>query len=146
MKKQRWTRRKEAQLINAVAVIFVLGLFFAILIFFSGCKTKYIPVEIEKIRDHYQTLWQRDSIYFADTLKIVKNGDTVFITNVKYRYLNKIRTDTVIKNDTVKVTKTETVTVTKPLKWYERFPMILGWLAIGGIGWYLFLQIKKLFK
>lgn len=76
-----------------------------------GCKTKYLPVEkvvyrnVEKyITD---TLWNTDSVWIHDSVLVRQKGDTIFQdrwhTKLKYQYIYKVKTDTLITRDTIKV-------------------------------------------
>jgi hypothetical protein len=64
-----------------------------------------VPVETVKTEYRDRVEKQRDSIYFADTIRIVEKGDTTIIYKDRYRYLYKDRflTDTVIKRDSIPV-------------------------------------------
>ena len=72
---------------------------------FSCRSTQYVPVETVKTEYRDRVEKQRDSIYFADTIRIVEKGDTTIIYKDRYRYLYKDRflTDTVIKRDSIPV-------------------------------------------
>lgn len=77
----------------------------------NGCKTKYLPVEkvvyrnVEKyITD---TLWNTDSVWIHDSVLVRQKGDTIFQdrwhAKLKYQYIYKVKTDTLITRDTIKV-------------------------------------------
>lgn len=72
---------------------------------FSCRSIQYVPVETVKTEYRDRVEKQRDSIYFADTIRIVEKGDTTIIYKDRYRYLYKDRflTDTVIKRDSIPV-------------------------------------------
>lgn len=72
---------------------------------FISCRTQYIPVE--SVRTEYKTRdsIRLDSIYQRDSIYILIKGDTVYQYRYKYlyRYLTTNRTDTILKNDSIRV-------------------------------------------
>lgn len=81
-----------------------------ILLAFTGCKTnEYIKVPY--VRTEYvcrtDTFAKLDSIYMKDSVYVFQKGDTVFHNKLVYRdrYHNiyKVKTDTIIKTDSVSV-------------------------------------------
>ena len=96
---------------------------------FVSCRTQYIPVESVhteyKTRDsiRYDSIYQRDSIY-----TLIK-GDTVYQYRYKYlyRYLTTNRTDTILKNDSIRVP----YPVEKKLSRWQSIKMELGGWAFG---------------
>ena len=72
---------------------------------FMSCKTQYIPVE--SVRTEYKTRdsIRIDSIYQRDSIYTLVKGDTVYQYRYKYlyRYLTTNRTDTILKNDSIRV-------------------------------------------
>ena len=79
------------------------AIFIVIVIFvFSGCKTiEY--VEVPKVEKEY--ISKLDSIYFLekDSIYIREKGDTVFVDKWHTRYKEVIRTDTILKSDSIRV-------------------------------------------
>ena len=77
---------------------------------FTGCKTKEY-IKVPSVRTEYvcrtDTFAKFDSIYMKDSVYVFQKGDTVFHNNVVYRdrYHNiyKVKTDTIIKTDSVDV-------------------------------------------
>lgn len=107
-----------------------------------SCRTiEYVPVEkvttkvdsifINKVQ--VDSIYERDSIYF----NIYTNGDTVYLNKIKYlyRYIEKLRIDTVHHwhevNDTTTITKT--IEVEKKLSWWENLKIKIGGAAIGAM-------------
>ena len=96
---------------------------------FVSCRTQYIPVESVRTeyntRDsiRYESIYQRDSIY-----TLIK-GDTVYQYRYKYlyRYLTTNRTDTILKNDSIRVP----YPVEKKLSRWQSIKMELGGWAFG---------------
>ena len=67
-----------------------------------GCKTiEY--VEVPKVEKEYISII--DSIYFLekDSIYIRDKGDTVFVAKWHTRYKEVIRTDTILKSDSIRV-------------------------------------------
>ena len=71
---------------------------------FVSCRTQYIPVE--SVRTEYKTRdsISYDSIYQRDSIYTLIKGDTVYQYRYKYlyRYLTTNRTDTILKNDSIR--------------------------------------------
>jgi hypothetical protein len=77
-------------------------LFLLISVCFAACvQTKYIPVET--IKTEYKSLFQRDSIYFKDSIYIRERGDTVFVDKYRYVYRDRFLNDTTLRIDSVSV-------------------------------------------
>ena len=115
----------------------------ACVILFSGCRTVKDTVEVPVyIHDTTQTVRElHDSIYIDRWHTIEVKGDTVYwrdsISLVKWL----VRTDTAYRfvEKPVVVSKTETVEVEKPLRWWQKTLMYAGVIGIlgvlGAIGW-----------
>lgn len=118
-------------------------------IWFTSCRTQYIPVE--KVRIEYKTRdsIRFDSIYQRDSVFYYKNGDTIYQYKYKYlyRYLTINKTDTVIKTDSVQVP----YPVEKKLTRWQSMKMELGGWAFGVvivmaliiIGWMVYRMRRK---
>lgn len=79
-----------------------------------GCRgTRVITVDAPRIEKEYitstDTVHQYDSVWVFNDRYV--NYDTVYITKVKekYKYLYKVRVDTLLKCDTVTIVNTEQV-------------------------------------
>lgn len=96
---------------------------------FISCRTQYIPVE--SVRTEYKTRdsTRYDSIYQRDSIYTLIKGDTVYQYRYKYlyRYLTTNRTDTILKNDSIRVP----YPVEKELNRWEKVKMELGGWAFG---------------
>ncbi len=98
-------------------------------IWFTSCRTQYVPVET--VRTEYKTRdsIRVDSIYNQDSIYILVKGDTIYQYRYKYlykyQYLN--RTDTVIKVDSIQVP----YPVEKRLNRWQSIKMELGGWAFG---------------
>lgn len=82
----------------------------------TGCRgTKVVTVEVPRIEKEYissvDTVHQYDSIYIFNDRYIEK--DTVYNTKIseKYRYIYKMRTDTLVRCDTITVVDKEQIKV-----------------------------------
>ena len=96
---------------------------------FVSCRTQYIP--LESVRTEYKTRdsIRFDSIYQRDSIYTLINGDTVYQYRYKYlyRYLTTNRTDTILKNDSIRVP----YPVEKKLNRWQSIKMELGgWVII----------------
>ena len=96
---------------------------------FVSCRTQYIPVE--SVRTEYKTRdsTRYDSIYQRDRIYTLIKGDTVYLYRYKYlyRYLTTNRTDTILKNDSIRVP----YPVEKKLNRWQSIKMELGgWVII----------------
>lgn len=96
---------------------------------FVSCRTQYIPVE--SVRTEYKTRdsTRYDSIYQRDSIYTLIKGDTVYQYRYKYlyRYLTTNRTDTILKNDSIRVP----YPVEKKLNRWQSIKMELGgWVII----------------
>jgi hypothetical protein len=107
-----------------------IAMFLASGICFMSCRSiKYVPVE--SIRTEYKThdSTRYDSIYQRDSIYTLIKGDTVYQYRYKYlyRYLTTDRTDTILKNDSIRVP----YPVEKELNRWEKVKMELGGWAFG---------------
>lgn len=113
-------------------VTIVLSAIFVLML--VGCRTKYIPVP-----EYHQstivrtdTLNRYDSIYIHDSVYYSAVKDTIYMTRhrlvEKFRYKDRIRTDTLVKTDSIPVP----YPVERKLSKWEEIKMNLGGLAIGG--------------
>lgn len=80
----------------------------------TGCRgSKVVTVEVPRIEKEYvvstDTVHQYDSVWVFNEKYTQK--DTVYITKVKerYKYLYKVRVDTLLRTDTITVINTEQV-------------------------------------
>ena len=96
---------------------------------FISCRTQYIPVE--SVRTEYKTRdsIRIDSIYQRDSIYTLVKGDTAYQYRYKYlyRYLTNNRTDTILKNDSIRVP----YLVEKKLNRWQSIKMELGGWAFG---------------
>ncbi len=123
---------------------FVLGLMGLMgLIGLVGCKTVKETVEVPVyIHDTTQTVRElHDSIYIDRWHTEYQKGDTIFVTDEVTKTVTKIVRDTAYKyvEKPVTISKTETVEVEKPLRWWQKTLMGMGVVGLMGlmglIGW-----------
>ena len=123
---------------------FVLGLMGLMgLIGLVGCKaTKVIEQVPVYIHDTTQTVRElHDSIYIDRWHTEYQKGDTIYITDEVTKMVTKIKIDTAYKyvEKPVTISKTETVEVEKPLRWWQKTLMGMGVVGLMGlmglIGW-----------
>lgn len=113
------------KLLNIIAFILLM-------LMLIGCTTiKYVPVESVHTDSIYISKVQVDSVYLHDSTIIRQVGDTIYNTEIKYKYKFKLLCDTFadIQVDTI----TQVVEVDRPLSKWEQTKMELGGVAIGGV-------------
>ncbi len=105
-----------------------------------GCKTvkviEQVPVYVHDTA--YQTKEVHDSTYIDRWHTIYQKGDTVFDTKTITITKTLTRTDTAYKvvEKPVIVSKTETVEVERPLRWWQKMFMYMGLVGLMAlIGW-----------
>lgn len=119
----------------------ILSLFVAFL-FLNGCKTTNDIQYVDRDVIRYVDKLVKDSIYInnTDTIKIEQKGDTVFLTNIKWRiqYRDKIQRDTFLLTDSIKVYVDKKEIVEKN-KWG-----ILDWIGLTSLMALLIFILYKL--
>ncbi len=102
--------------------------------FICSCSTKYIPVEVEKVKKEYITTFQVDTCYVKDSIFIKEKNDTVYLEKYRYLYKNKVSTDTLIVSDTIPIVeKVEVVKEVNKLKNWQKLLMVSGIIFIAYI-------------
>ena len=119
-------------------------LLICVLLLLTGCKT--IRQQDSKIeyrdRIEYRESLVKDSIYLRDSVFLYINGDTVYKEKYQILYKDRLRTDTVLVTDTLKLTKTEYVEVEKKV----RNPLnlfLLGYFILSIIAIVIYKKIKR---
>lgn len=112
----------------------------------ASCRTRReieVPIEVPVIKTEY--INKTDSILIHDSIHhyVYSKSDTVFSEIVKYRYKYLVKRDTLVKSDTIYLTKTLTNTVEKKVKYV---PWYIKSLACIGAAALLLLGIKLKFK
>ena len=106
-------------------------------------KTIEIPVEVPKIEKEYVN--KTDSILIHDSIHhyVYSKSDTVFSEIVKYRYKYLVKIDTLVKSDTICLTKTLTNTVENKIKFVPWYIKSLAWIGAAAL---VMMAIKLKFK
>ena len=78
--------------LSGIIILLLCALFLAVC---GGCsRVQYVPIESVRT-DSVKILQQiRDSIYVHDSIFVKSQGDTVYINRYRYKYLDKVRIDT----------------------------------------------------
>ena len=99
-------------------------LFFLLPLLAGACVSGTAPVASVRVDSTYYTLLLRDSIVLHDSIYIVARGDTVFRTEYKYCYRDRVRCDTFcsVQRDTV----VRVVEVERSLTFWQRRKMELA--------------------
>lgn len=123
------------------------------LLFLTSCKTKYVTVP--EYHTQYvvrtDTVEKTDSIYRKDSVYIYQRDDTIFkdrlVLQDRYRYLNKVKTDSFIKRDTIYVPKPMERELTKAEQKYitlgKYTAKIIWTLVVAVIGLLIWLWHRK---
>lgn len=100
----------------------------------SSCRTvrviEQVPVEVHDTV--YQKMVQHDSILIDHFREVTKKNDTIYITDEVTKTKIVTKTDTAYRyiERPVTISKTETVEVKKPLRWWQKGLMYAGALGI----------------
>ena len=110
-----------------------------------GCGSRYVPVHYYHERESVRV--ERDSVHFADTVRIAERGDTVFVEVVKWRTRYKTATDTLIRVDTVQLPP-QLLAQQAPQRqpWWRRWLTAIGALVVvgaGAIGVYKLIRVLR---
>ena len=115
----------------------------------TGCKTvRFVPVpEYHTLyKTRVDTVQRLDSVYFRDSVFIAAKGDTVYLTKThwreRFRSVYRVKADTVMQRDSVRVP----YPVEKPLTKWQRWKMDLGGWAMGVAAVLVILVILKVTK
>lgn len=124
--------KKKCRLTTPMKILPNIMLFILLMLMLIGCTSiKYVPVESVHTDSIYISKVQVDSVYLHDSTIIRQVGDTIYHTEIKYKYKFKLLCDTFtdIQIDTI----TQVVEVDRPLSKWEQTKMELGGVAIGGV-------------
>ena len=113
-----------------------------------GCKalkqTVEVPVFVHDTA--YLAKEVHDSTFIDRWHTIIQKGDTIFVTDevTKIKYVTKTDTAYKVVEKPVIVSKTETVEVERPLRWWQKMFMYMGLVGlIGLIGWIVLKIYRK---
>lgn len=110
-----------------------------------GCGSRYVPVHYYHERERVKV--ERDSVHFADTVRIAERGDTVLVEVVKWRTRYRSATDTVVRVDTVAIPRELVVQpASERQPWWRRWLTAIGALVVvgaGAIGVYKLIRVLR---
>ena len=110
-----------------------------------GCGSRYVPVHYYHERESVRV--ERDSVHFADTVRIAEHGDTVLVEVVKWRTRYRSATDTVVRVDTVAIPRELMVQpASERQPWWRRWLTAIGALVVvgaGAIGIYKLIRVLR---
>jgi hypothetical protein len=110
-----------------------------------GCGSRYVPVHYYHERERVKV--ERDSVHFADTVRIAEHGDTVLVEVVKWRTRYRSATDTVVRVDTVSIPRELMVQpASERQPWWRRWLTAIGALVVvgaGAIGIYKLIRVLR---
>ena len=99
----------------------------------ASCKSvEYIEVPVVHTDTLYQSKVIHDSIYQHDSITIKEKGDSVWIERWHTKYVDRLRTDTVISHvrDSIPYPVPEPYPVPAELTWWQQTLTKLGWLML----------------
>lgn len=89
---------------------FLYSLLVFILYMLASCRTEYIPIETVRTDSIFWAKIQKDSIYIKDSVFVRQSKDTVW--KEKFKYIYKY----VMQNDTVYISRTDSIQVPVPVE------------------------------
>ena len=112
-----------------------------ILLTFTGCKTKTVLVPVDRVKIEYRDRLRVDSVYNSDTTYIRKINDTVLIDVIRWRNKYILKTDSIIRTDSIPYPVEVVREVNRLTKWQKWRLNALNILVLI-IAVYLFIKIK----
>lgn len=110
---------------HIICVIFIF--LFAV----SCSTTRVVEVPVEKVRIEVEKKIIRDSIFVQDSIDRFIKGDTVFINKSHTRVIERYKTDTIVRCDSVPVVTTvEVVREVNVLYWWQKLLIGIGIVSI----------------
>ncbi|MCD7899932.1 MAG: hypothetical protein LUH22_08665, partial [Bacteroides sp.] len=120
----------------------------SLLLLLTGCaKTVYVPVH--ESRTEYRDLYHRDSIHILDSVFLKEKGDTVFLSRWRIQYVDRLKRDSVIVRDNIRVPYPVEVAklVEKELNFWQKLRIYLGNIVLlAGVAWLGSIIIKNKFN
>lgn len=81
----------------------LLPLIITLVVLCASCTTtKYVPVQVETIKEQVHTQFVADTIHITDSVIIDRGTDTLRIERWRTQYKSIVLRDTVIVNDTIR--------------------------------------------
>lgn len=119
-------------------------LMLALVLITVGC-TRMVYIPVESVKTEYINKMSIDSIYLYDSVYLKEKGDTVIIEKYKYSYRDRLRADTVIQKDSIRVPYP--VEVEKKLTWWQKIKLeFADWYLLATLLVIGFFAVKKLIK
>lgn len=115
----------------AILVVFLL----------TGCKTKTVLVPVDRVKIEYRERLRVDSVYNSDTTYIRKSNDTVLVDIIRWRNRYILKTDSIIRTDSIPYPVEVVREVNRLTKWQKWRLNALNILVLI-IAVYLFIKIK----
>lgn len=108
---------------------FLYSLLVFILYMLASCRTEYIPIETVRTDSIFWAKIQKDSIYIKDSVFVRQSKDTIW--KEKFKYIYKY----VMQNDTVYISRTDSIQVPVPVEkklgFWEKAKQQAGLIFIG---------------
>ena len=132
----------EARTIVAVALICLA----AAMASCRSIKTVTVEVPVPVHDTTYVSTAVHDSVWLESTTVEYIKGDTVYKTKIQFKYVERLKVDTVIQyiEKPVEITKETTEYVEKDLAWWEVTLMFIGGCFLFIIIMYIIYRIVKL--
>ena len=109
-----------------------------------GC-TRMVYIPVESVKTEYINKLSVDSIFMYDSVYLKEKGDTIFMEKYKYSYRDRLRLDTVIQKDSIRVPYP--VIVEKKLTWWQRIKLeFADWYLLATLLVVGFFAVKRLIK
>lgn len=112
-----------------------------ILLTFAGCKTKTVLVPVDRVKIEYRDRLRVDSVYNSDTTYIRKNNDTVLVDIIRWRNRYILKTDSIIRTDSIPYPVEVVREVNRLTKW-QRWRLNALSVLVLIIVVYLFIKFK----
>lgn len=97
----------------------------------SGCKTRTIIQEVERIKIEYKDRLRVDSVYNSDTTLIFSKGDTVHFETIKWRNKYQFIRDSVLLIDSIPYPVEMPIYINELTNWQKKRLQILN--ILGGL-------------
>jgi len=119
-------------------------LMLALVLITVGC-TRMVYIPVESVKTEYINKMSIDSIYLYDSVYLKEKGDTIFMEKYKYSYRDRLRVDTVIQKDSIRVPYP--VIVEKKLTWWQKIKLeFADWYLLATVLVVGFFAVKRLIK
>lgn len=109
-----------------------------VILLMASCATttKVVEVPVETIRTEIEKQYVRDSIIIRDSVDRFVKGDTIYIYKRLYKEIERIKTDTILRCDTIPIVQTiEVEKRVNELYWWQKALMWLGIISLAIFLW-----------